>query len=101
MTRIRGFASVEKSALEKKFFFVFFSLSLGFFHTCNCLLRTYSKRLTGEIRLGKYYFPAKCHFACCESQRFHILLAGGLQRRPGVDITVQRGAKYLEDQNRR
>ena len=101
MTRIRGFASVEKSALEKKFFFVFFSLSLGFSHTCNCLLRTYSKRLTGEIRLGKYHFPAKCHFACCESQRFHILLAGGLQRRPGVDITVYRGAKYLEDQNRR
>ena len=88
VTRIRGFTSVEKSALEKKFFFVFFSLSLGFSHTCNCLLRTYSKRLTGEIRLGKYHFPAKCHFACCESQRFHILLAGGLQRRPGVDITV-------------
>ena len=88
MTRIRGFTSVEKSALEKSFSLSFFFLSLGFSHTCNCLLRTYSKRLTGEIRLGKYLFPAKCHFACCESQQFHILLAGGLQRRPGVDITV-------------
>ena len=88
MTRIRGFTSVEKSVLEKKFFFIFFSSSLGFSHTCNCLLRTYSKRLTREIQLGKYPFRAKCHFACCESQRFHILLAGGLQRGPGVDITV-------------
>ena len=76
--RVRGFTIVQKSALEKGFFFVFFSLSLGFSHTCNCLLRTYSKRLTGEIWLGKYHFPAKYHFACCESQRLHILLAGGL-----------------------
>ena len=30
-----------------------------------------------------------------------ILLAGGLQREPGVDITVRKGVKYLEDQNRR
>ena len=29
-----------------------------------------------------------------------ILLAGGLQREPGVDITVRKGVKYLEDQNR-
>ena len=30
-----------------------------------------------------------------------ILLAGGLQREPGVEITVRKGVKYLEDQNRR
>ena len=30
-----------------------------------------------------------------------ILLAGGLQRGPGVVITVQKGVNYLEDQNRR
>ena len=30
-----------------------------------------------------------------------ILLAGGLQREPGVDITVRKDVKYLEDQNRR
>ena len=30
-----------------------------------------------------------------------MLLAGGLQREPGVDITVRKGVKYLEDQNRR
>ena len=30
-----------------------------------------------------------------------FLLAGGLQREPGVDITVRKGVKYLEDQNRR
>ena len=30
-----------------------------------------------------------------------ILLAGGLQREPGADITVRKGVKYLEDQNRR
>ena len=29
-----------------------------------------------------------------------ILLAGGLQREPGVDLTVRKGVKYLEDQNR-
>ena len=29
------------------------------------------------------------------------MLAGGLQRGLGVDITVQRGVKYLEDRNRR
>ena len=29
-----------------------------------------------------------------------ILLAGGLQREPGADITVRKGVKYLEDQNR-
>ena len=28
-------------------------------------------------------------------------MAGGLQREPGVDITVRKGVKYLEDQNRR
>ena len=30
-----------------------------------------------------------------------ILLAGGLQRGPGVVITVRKGVNYLEDQNRR
>ena len=30
-----------------------------------------------------------------------ILLAGGSQREPGVDITGRKGVKYLEDQNRR
>ena len=30
-----------------------------------------------------------------------VLLAGGLQREPGADITVRKGVKYLEDQNRR
>ena len=30
-----------------------------------------------------------------------VLLAGSLQREPGVDITVRKGVKYLEDQNRR
>ena len=33
--------------------------------------------------------------------RVLVLLAGGLQREPGVDITVRKGVKYLEDQNRR
>ena len=46
----------EKSAGKHVFsFFVwfFFLLVLGFSHTCNFLLRTYSYRLTGKNLIGK------------------------------------------------
>ena len=27
-----------------------------------------------KIWLGKYHFPAKCHFVCCKSQRFYYII---------------------------
>ena len=48
--------------------------------------------------LRKHYFPAI--LPVVKVRVSTILLAGGLQREPGVDITVRKGVKYLEDQNR-
>ena len=80
--------------------FLFFLF--GLLHTCNCLLRTCSLRLTGK----KYHwesttFPRISILPVVKVRGSTILLAGGLQREPGVDITVRKGVKYLEDQNRR
>ena len=38
---------------------LFFKLSLGFSHSCNCLLRTYSRRLTGKNLIGKVPFQVQ------------------------------------------
>ena len=80
--------------------FLFFLF--GLLHTCNCLLRTCSLRLTGK----KYHwesttFPRISILPVVKVRGSTILLAGGLQREPGVDITGRKGVKYLEDQNRR
>ena len=80
--------------------FLFFLF--GLLHTCNCLLRTCSLRLTGK----KYHwesttFPRISILPVVKVRGSTILWAGGLQRKPGVDITVRKGVKYLEDQNRR
>ena len=71
-----------------------FFITWFFSHTCICLLRTNSKRLTKEILLGKCHLP---HLPSVVKVRGStILLAGGLQSWPGVDITVREGVKYLE-----
>ena len=48
--------------------------------------------------LRKHYFPAI--LPVVKVRVSTILLASGLQREPGADITVRKGVKYLEDQNR-
>ena len=59
-----------------------------------------------EAHWKKYYwesttFPRISILPVVKVRGSTILLAGGLQRKPGVDITVRKGVKYLEDQNRR
>ena len=58
-----------------------------------------------EAHWKKYYwenttFPRISILPVVKVRGSTILLAGGLQREPGVDITVRKGVKYLEDQNR-
>ena len=57
VTRVLGLPILQKRAPENMFFVFclvfFFLLVLGFSHTCNCLLRTYSYRLTGKNLIGK------------------------------------------------
>ena len=99
MTRVSRLPILQTSASEKHAFFLFFFLV---YHIHVIVYWEHSRRGSLEkILLGKYYFPANFYFACCESQGVLVLLAGGLQREPGVDITVRKGVKYLEDQNRR
>ena len=59
-----------------------------------------------EAHWKKYYwesttFPRISILPVVKVRGSTMLLAGGLQREPGVDITVRKGVKYLEDQNRR
>ena len=59
-----------------------------------------------EAHWKKYYwesttFPRISILPVVKARGSTILLVGGLQREPGVDITFRKGAKYLEDQNRR
>ena len=51
VTRVRGLPIRQKRAPENIFFCVL--LVLGFSHTRNCLLRTYSQRLTEKNLIGK------------------------------------------------
>ena len=59
-----------------------------------------------EAHWKKYYwesttFPRISILPVVKARGSSILLVGGLQREPGVDIAVRKGVKYLEDQNRR
>ena len=59
-----------------------------------------------EAHWEKYYwesttFPRISILLVVKARGSTILLASGLQRESGVDITVRKGVKYLEDQNRR
>ena len=99
-TRVRRLLILQTSASENVLFSFFFFL-FGLLYTCNCLLRTCSQKLTGK---KCYYesttFPRISILPVVKVRVSTILLADGLQREPGVDITVRKGVKYLEDQNR-
>ena len=61
-----------------------------------CLLFVHVQKML----LRKHYFPRISILPVVKVRVSTILLADGLQREPGVDITVRKGVKYLEDQNR-
>ena len=99
-TRVRRLLILQTSASENVLFSFFFFL-FGLLYTCNCLLRTCSQKLPGK---KCYYesttFPRISILPVVKVRVSTILLADGLQREPGVDITVRKDVKYLEDQNR-
>ena len=52
-----------------------------------------------KIWLGKYHFPAKCHFACCKSQRFYYIIGWWFTAWAWSCHNCPK-RNYLEDQNR-
>ena len=87
------------SASEKHAFFFFFFLV---YYQHVIVYWKHSRRGSLEKNIiGKVLLSRKFLFCLLWKSGVLVLLAGGLQREPGVDITVRKGVKYLEDQNRR
>ena len=87
------------SASEKHSFFFFFFLV---YYTHVIVYWEHARRGSLEKNIiGKVLLSREFLFCLLWKSGVLVLLAGGLQREPGVDITVRKGVKYLEDQNRR
>ena len=88
------------SASEKHAFFFFFFLV---YYTHVIVYWEHARRgsLEKKYHWESTTFPRISILPVVKVRGSTILLAGGLQREPGVDITVWKGIKYLEDQNRR
>ena len=99
VTRVSRLPILQTSASEKHAFFLFFFL-VYHIHVISI------ENILVEAHWKKYYwesttFPRISILPVVKVRGSTILLACGLQREPGVDITVRKGVKYLEDQNRR
>ena len=100
VTRVRGFPILQLK--KKSLFFCFFVFITWFFSyvwlsIANILEEPNWRNLICKVPLS-HEVPF-CHVVKVSGST--ILLAGGLQRGPSVNITVRKGVKYLEDQNRR